>query len=120
MIREITKLNIYTSLIVLVIISIIFRDITYSMGYLVGAITSNVNFIINYKFISLQKMSRGIYNPTINFAIRILLYIVVLTSTFMLMSEIAAIFAAFGCFSIKVGIFEYGVLSKGGKKSANN
>lgn len=116
-IKRIRKCNIIIGIILLFLISIIFRNVEYSLAYLLGFIASSINFHINYQFLSISKDKKIKFlgNPGLNYIFRLLVYCIVLALVLRSLSEYAVLFTFLGCLNIRLAIIVQQIYKGGGE-----
>jgi hypothetical protein len=105
-IKRIKKSNLIVGIVGFVLVTLLFRNIEYSLAYLIGLAASNLNFWFNYHFLSGATSHRTLFlsNPGFNFIVRLLVYCVVLALILQNFSEYAVLFTFLGCLNIRISI----------------
>lgn len=83
-------------------------------AFTIGFLTSNLNFYINYSF--MNKDNIKVFRAVNNFAVRIVIYAIVLTLMFKMFGQTEMLLAFCGCLSIRIAIVVQELFFKGGYK----
>jgi hypothetical protein len=107
--KEYRKTGLIVSVIAIVLIFIITRNINLVGCFLLGYLVSNINLYINSYFLDISGTKNAVIRNLINYFVRIALYAIVLVIGFKWMATEGIIFAFFGCLNIRVSILIFTV-----------
>lgn len=115
-IKRIKKSNLILGIVGFLLVTLLFRNIEYSLAYLLGLGASSLNFWLNYHFLSYRSAPKTLFlsNPGFNFMIRLLVYCVVLALILRNFSEYAVLFTFIGCLNIRISIVAQEIYKGGG------
>lgn len=115
-IKRIKKSNLILGIVGFLLVTLLFRNIEYSLAYLLGLSASTFNFWLNYHFLSKGTSYNILFlsNPGLNFIIRLLIYCLVLALILGNFSEYAVLFSFIGCLNIRMSIVAQQLYKGGG------
>jgi len=107
--NEYRKISLVLSLLGCILIFILTRNIILVVCFLLGAIVSNLNFVINEKFFVLEASKQALTKNLSNYFLRILLYALVMVLSFKLGDLQGLILCFIGCLLIRLSILIHAV-----------
>lgn len=115
-IKRIKKSNLILGIVGFLLVALLFRNIEYSLAYLLGLGATNLNFWLNYHFLASKASRKTLFlsNPGFNFIIRLLVYCIVLALILQNFSEYAVLFTFLGCLNIRISIVAQELYKGGG------
>ncbi|MDL2211320.1 hypothetical protein LJB88_00375 [Erysipelotrichaceae bacterium OttesenSCG-928-M19] len=117
-INEIRKYGLVLSIIGILLVGLITRDLFAMMAYLAGSLASFSSLFINEKFLFINGTRNDMIKNFFGFLLRMLVYVVVLSFAFKFAGMVAMICAFLGCLTIRIAILIYGI--KGGMMNERN
>ncbi|MGL4383296.1 MAG: ATP synthase subunit I [Bacilli bacterium] len=112
MIKKIYQTSIIINVVV-VLLFLIFKDYKAIWVYLLGSGASSFNFYLNAKLLNLDQTNNVFVKNLSSFAIRMLVYMIVLNYVIFKFNEIYVLVSFLGCLSIRYAILLTFILRKG-------
>ena len=108
-IKKIKKYGLIITIIGVVLIGIIFREISLITAYLVGSLASFICLFINEHFLTFDESRNVLIRNLSGFILRMFIYVLALSFAFKLGGLEVMIVTFVGCLTIRIAVLIYGI-----------